>query len=120
MALAGESKKDQEDTVGEMTTTKGTETKENKKKRGVISRIWNRLIRLHGGDDFEKRLQHISKEEAALLVRMKKRSQSWRRMARDLIIFSVIFELRLIIGLQAAYAAELELTEVPIPLATQG
>ncbi|XAR69637.1 hypothetical protein NMG60_11001317 [Bertholletia excelsa] len=62
-----------------------------KRKRGLMSRIWNGIFRLHG-DDFEKRLQHISKEEAAVLARMKRRSQSWRRMVRHLIIFSVIFE----------------------------
>uniref|UniRef100_A0A5B6YRB8 Lunapark zinc ribbon domain-containing protein n=1 Tax=Davidia involucrata TaxID=16924 RepID=A0A5B6YRB8_DAVIN len=61
------------------------------KKRGLMSRIWNGLFRIHS-DDFEKRLQHISKEEAAVLARMKKRSQNWRRMARHLIVFSVIFE----------------------------
>ncbi|KAI6703005.1 hypothetical protein NL676_012141 [Syzygium grande] len=43
-------------------------------------------------DDFEKRLQYISKEEAAVLSRMKRRSHSWRRMARHLILFSLLFE----------------------------
>ncbi|XP_058209227.1 uncharacterized protein At2g24330-like [Rhododendron vialii] len=62
-----------------------------KKRKGVISRIWNGLFRQHS-DDFEKRLQHISKEEATVLARMKKRSRSWRWMIRHLIIFSVIFE----------------------------
>lgn len=62
-----------------------------KKKKGILSRIWNGIFRIHG-DDFEKRLQYISKEEATVLARMKKRSQSWRRMIRHLIIFSVIFE----------------------------
>ncbi|XP_022754399.1 uncharacterized protein At2g24330-like [Durio zibethinus] len=62
-----------------------------KKSKGVLSRIWNAIFRIHG-DDFEKRLQHISKEEAAVLARMKRRSQTWRRMIRHLIIFSVILE----------------------------
>ncbi|PKI47353.1 hypothetical protein CRG98_032188 [Punica granatum] len=62
-----------------------------KKRRGLLSRIWNGIFRLHG-DDFEKRLQHISKEEAAVLARMKRRSLTWRRMLRHLILFSVIFE----------------------------
>ncbi|KAJ0081155.1 hypothetical protein Patl1_12429 [Pistacia atlantica] len=62
-----------------------------KKNRGIISRIWNGIFRLKG-DDFEKRLQYISKEEASVLARMKRRSQTWRRMTRHLIIFTVIFE----------------------------
>ncbi|KAK4755978.1 hypothetical protein SAY87_009735 [Trapa incisa] len=63
----------------------------SKKRRGLISRIWNGIFRWHG-DDFEKRLQHISKEEAAVLARIKRRSHSWRRMLRHLILFSVVFE----------------------------
>lgn len=73
------------------TGTTTTEIATTKKKKGIISRIWNVIFRIHG-DDFEKRLQYISKEEAAVLARMKRRSQSWRRMIRHLIIFSVIFE----------------------------
>ncbi|KAK9056938.1 hypothetical protein SSX86_024303 [Deinandra increscens subsp. villosa] len=62
------------------------------KKKGVFSRIWNSLFRSRG-DDFEKRLQFISKEEATLVSRMKRRSLRWRRTARNLIIFSVLLEL---------------------------
>lgn len=62
-----------------------------KKGKGVLSRVWNAIFRIHG-DDFEKRLEHISKEEAAVLARMKRRSQTWRRMIRHLIVFSVILE----------------------------
>lgn len=61
------------------------------KGKGVLSCIWNAIFRIKG-DDFEKRLQHISKEEAAVLSRMKRRSLTWRRMIRHLIIFSVILE----------------------------
>ncbi|GMP71234.1 hypothetical protein CsSME_00029723 [Camellia sinensis var. sinensis] len=92
--MAGESDKAQD--TGKSLDVPATEKKDSvavvkKKQRGVISRIWNRLFRLHG-DDFEKRLQNISKEEAAVVAKMKKRSQSWRRMIRHLIIFSVVFE----------------------------
>ncbi|KAI3809603.1 hypothetical protein L1987_19198 [Smallanthus sonchifolius] len=67
-------------------------SKNKSKKKSIFSRIWNSLFRLRG-DDFEKRLQHISKEEATLLSRMKRRSLRWRTTARNLIIFSVILEL---------------------------
>ncbi|XP_031120900.1 uncharacterized protein At2g24330-like [Ipomoea triloba] len=74
------------------TTATGTEVKEKKKKKkGLLSRIWNSIFRSHG-DDFEKRLKYISKEEAAIIARIKKRSQSWRGMTRHLIILSVLFE----------------------------
>ncbi|CAN4121185.1 unnamed protein product [Withania somnifera] len=53
--------------------------------------MWNILFRSKK-DDFEKRLQHISKEEAAVIARINKRSQNWRRMTRHLIILSVLFE----------------------------
>lgn len=75
----------------------GGESKESsssppaKKGKGVFSRIWNAIFRIHG-DDFEKRLQHIFKEEAGVLARMKRRSQTWRRMIRHLILSSVILE----------------------------
>ncbi|CAL5346615.1 unnamed protein product [Camellia sinensis] len=98
--MAGESDKAQD--TGKSLDVPATEKKDSvtvvkKKQRGVISRIWNRLFRLHG-DDFEKRLQNISKEEAAVVAKMKKRSQSWRRMIRHLIIFSVVFEKELLVG----------------------
>lgn len=69
-----------------------------KKSRGIFSRLWNSIFRVRG-DDFEKRLQHISKEEAAVLARLKRRSLTWRRMARNLIIFSVVFEVSLFVWL---------------------
>ncbi|XP_071725922.1 uncharacterized protein At2g24330-like isoform X2 [Rutidosis leptorrhynchoides] len=63
------------------------------KKKGILSRIWNLLFRLGGGgDDFEKRLQFISKEESTIISRIKMRSFRWRTTARNLIIFSVILE----------------------------
>ena len=65
--------------------------KGNKKRKGILSRVWNGIFRLHG-DDFEKRLKYISKEEASIVARMKRRSYTWRRMTRNLIAFSVIFE----------------------------
>ncbi|XP_059655909.1 uncharacterized protein At2g24330-like [Cornus florida] len=92
--MAGEPSKDQ--STGESLDVPDTDKKDKgittkKKQGGILSRIWNGLFRIRG-DDFEKRLQHISKEEAAVLARMRKRSLSWRRMTRHLIIFSVVFE----------------------------
>jgi len=62
-----------------------------KKKKGFFSRIWNGLF---GGrnDDFERRLERISKEESAVLTRMRRRAQSWGRLKRHLILFSVLLE----------------------------
>lgn len=81
---------------GEMKeTTGGTSPSGSgkKKNKGFLLRIWNGIFRLHG-DDFEKRLQYISKEEAQVMTRMNRRSRSWRRISRNLIVFSVIFEVR--------------------------
>ncbi|CAH9143255.1 unnamed protein product [Cuscuta epithymum] len=69
-----------------------TEVKTNrKKKKGLISRMWNALFK-SGRDDFEKRLQHISKEEAAVIQRITTRAQRVSRTLRNLIILSVLFE----------------------------
>nr|GLL17510.1 uncharacterized protein At2g24330-like [Ipomoea trifida] len=88
-----EVKKDAGDTNSKVpATSTDTEVKANKKKKkGFLSRIWNAIFR-SGRDDFEKRLQHISKEEAAVIERITRRSQRWRRMSRHLIILSVFFE----------------------------
>lgn len=92
--MAGDSKKDQKEVAeiaGDLPATSSEEKTTKKKKRGVISRIWNTLFRLHG-DDFEKRLQHISKEEAAIVARLKKRSISRRGIIRNIIVLSALFE----------------------------
>ncbi|XP_027080890.1 uncharacterized protein At2g24330-like [Coffea arabica] len=62
-----------------------------KKKKGLFSRVWNSVFRSQG-DDFEKRLKHITKEEAAVLSRMRRRSQSLRGMIRNFIILSALLE----------------------------
>ncbi|CAA2954607.1 uncharacterized protein At2g24330-like [Olea europaea subsp. europaea] len=86
--MAGEIKND----ATESATSTDTKIKPKKKKQGVMSRIWNALHRLHG-DDFEKRLQYITKEEASVQARIKRRSHSSRKMARNLIIFTGVFEI---------------------------
>ncbi|GMJ11140.1 hypothetical protein HRI_004783200 [Hibiscus trionum] len=69
-----------------------------KRPKGVLSRVWSAIFRT-GGDNFEKRLEHITKEEHAVLARMKKRSQVSRGITRHLIAFSVVLEV-----LAVAYA----------------
>ncbi|CAA2996627.1 uncharacterized protein At2g24330-like [Olea europaea subsp. europaea] len=92
MEMAGETKND----AVESATNTDTKISPTKKKKGVLSRIWNALFRLRG-DDFEKRLQYITKEEASVLARIKRRSHSSRRIARNLIILTVVFEV-IIVG----------------------
>lgn len=65
--------------------------KKTKKGNGFFSRIWNAMFR-DKGDDFEKRLEYISKEEAAVIARIKRRSITWRKLTRNLILSSLIFE----------------------------
>lgn len=83
---------DAKDDVGEAVTPTDTEIKK-KKKGGFLSRLWWALFRVRG-DDFEKRLEHISKEEAAILTRIAKRSHSWRRVARNIVIFFILAEVK--------------------------
>lgn len=85
------------DTEPVTSSTDNEEKTKEKKKKGFFSRIWHSLFRSRK-DDFEKRLQHISKEEAAVIARINKRSQNWRRMTRHLIILSVLFEVNILIS----------------------
>ncbi|KAG8471985.1 hypothetical protein CXB51_036797 [Gossypium anomalum] len=62
-----------------------------KKGKGVLSRIWHAIFG-RSGDNFEKRLEHITKEEKAVVARIKRRSQAWRTIIRHLIVFSVVLE----------------------------
>lgn len=83
LAMAAVEDKSKEDTKPKEVT--------KKKKKGFLSRMWNGLF---GGrkDDFESRLERISKEEATVLTRMRRRAQSWGKMKRHLILFSVLLE----------------------------
>lgn len=60
-------------------------------RKSILSRIWNGIFR-SSNEDFEKRLQHLSKEEASVHARTKRRSETWRKLARALIIYPVICE----------------------------
>ncbi|CAN8284125.1 unnamed protein product [Cochlearia groenlandica] len=68
-----------------------TKTKSKKKRRGLFSRVWDLIFRVRG-DDFEKRLENISKGEVTVRSRMKRRSTTRRKLIRNLIAFSVFFE----------------------------
>jgi hypothetical protein len=57
---------------------------------GVLGRLWRALF--GGREDFEKRLQYLSKEEAAVHARMRRRTQFSRRAVRNLIVLSVLAE----------------------------
>lgn len=59
--------------------------------KSILTRIWNGVFRSKN-EDFEKRLEHLSKEEASVHARAKRRSETWRKLARALIIYPVIFE----------------------------
>ncbi|KAH0693557.1 hypothetical protein KY285_020654 [Solanum tuberosum] len=72
-------------------STDNVEKTKKKIKKGVFSMKWNSLFRSKK-DDFEKRLQHIFKEEAVVIARINKRYQNWRRMTRHLIVLSVLLE----------------------------
>ncbi|KAK1278171.1 hypothetical protein QJS04_geneDACA007278 [Acorus gramineus] len=69
-----------------------TAVTKQKKRRGLLSRIWHGIFGGRRGEDFEKLLQHLSKEEASVLARMKRRAQISRRTARNIIIISVVLE----------------------------
>jgi hypothetical protein len=66
------------------------EAKEKGKQGGVLGRVWRALF--GGREDFEKRLQYLSKEEAAVHARMRRRTQFSRRAVRNLIVLSVLAE----------------------------
>lgn len=70
---------------------KGKEEGEKKKAGGgVLGRMWRGLF--GGREDYEKRLQYLSKEEAAVHARMRRRTQFSRRTVRNIIVLSVIAE----------------------------
>lgn len=71
---------------------------DRKSQRGVGGRIWStmglvgHLFSRGNKNDFEKRLQHLSKEEVAVHSRLKRRTQYWRKLARAIIVYSVLGE----------------------------
>lgn len=65
-----------------------------KRKPGFFVRIWRGIFGGMRSEDYEKRLQYLSKEEATVHARIKKRAQSSRRMVRNLIAISILSEVR--------------------------
>lgn len=96
------------DSIGEMAESAGTAesgpvfspllsspSNYNRKKRqqeGIFSRFWTGLFGRNGGEDYEKSLRSLSKEEAAVQVRNKKRAQWWSNTATNIVIFSFSIE----------------------------
>lgn len=58
---------------------------------GILSRLWKGIFG-SSSEDYEKRLQYLSKEEASVHARLKRRAHSSRKRARNIIVFSVILE----------------------------
>ncbi|CAL5068959.1 unnamed protein product [Urochloa decumbens] len=71
--------------------TKRKEEEEKREGAGILGRIWRALFGGRG-EDYEKRLQNLSKEEAAVLARMRRRAHFSRRGVRNLIALSVLGE----------------------------
>ncbi|KAE8816027.1 Ribonucleoside-diphosphate reductase large subunit [Hordeum vulgare] len=77
----------------ELVEAKGKGKEEGEKKKaggGVLGRMWRGIF--GGREDYEKRLQYLSKEEAAVHARMRRRTQFSRRTVRNIIVLSVIAE----------------------------
>jgi hypothetical protein len=68
----------------------GKGKEEEKKGGGVLGRLWRGLF--GGREDYEKRLQYLSKEEASVHARMRRRTQLSRRTVRNIIVLSVLAE----------------------------
>lgn len=70
-----------------------------KKSSSLFSRFFKSIFGSRSSDDYEKKLQYLSKEEATVHARLKRRARSWRQKARNIIVFSVVIE-----ALAVAYA----------------
>ncbi|XP_052143911.1 uncharacterized protein At2g24330-like [Oryza glaberrima] len=75
--------------VGEEEKGKG-KREEGRRGGGVLGRMWRALFGRR--EDYEKRLQYLSKEEAAVHARMRRRTQFSRTAVRNLIVLSVLAE----------------------------
>lgn len=81
---------------GEDPTTSSSSVANQQKKGGaasksIVSRMWRGIFG-GGSDDYEKRLSYLSKEEASVHARMKRRAINSRRISNNIIVLSVVFE----------------------------
>ena len=100
-SASGSSIKDQNDESNLIEVTSREAV--HKPQKRLLGRIWNAFslvgslfYRSHN-EDFGKKLEHLSKEEAAIHARLKRRSQSWRKLARGMIIYSIVIEVLVIL-----------------------
>ncbi|KAH0469450.1 hypothetical protein IEQ34_001008 [Dendrobium chrysotoxum] len=77
--------------AGDPPKNSGTAAKSKQRRSGVVARMWRGIF---GGrsDDYEKRLSYLSKEEASVHARMKRRASRSRRTARNIIVLSFFVE----------------------------
>ncbi|KAE8806720.1 Ribonucleoside-diphosphate reductase large subunit [Hordeum vulgare] len=77
----------------ELVEAKGKGKEEGEKKKaggGVLGKMWRGIF--GGREDYEKRLQYLSKEEAAVHARIRRWTEFSRRTVRNIIVFSVVAE----------------------------
>ncbi|WOK94813.1 hypothetical protein Cni_G03518 [Canna indica] len=65
-------------------------TPRKQRRMGVVSRLWRGIF--GADDDFQKKLEHLSKAEASVLARLKRRARSSKKVAKNIIYLSVVFE----------------------------
>ncbi|XP_020242481.1 uncharacterized protein At2g24330 [Asparagus officinalis] len=89
--MAGGSKKGETAPPSPSSSSPSPSPSSKKKKGGFFGRLWKGIFGPRN-DDYEKKLQYLSKEEAAVHARLKRRAHSSRRRSRNIIVFSVILE----------------------------
>ncbi|KAI4984067.1 uncharacterized protein At2g24330-like [Hordeum vulgare subsp. vulgare] len=79
------------DGAGEPVEAKGKGKEEGEKKKaggGVLGRMWRGIF--GGREDYEKRLQYLSKEEAAVHAWTRRRTQFSRRAVSSFVLFPLL------------------------------
>eukprot|EP00246_Nothoceros_aenigmaticus_P006717 TRINITY_DN1983_c0_g1_i1.p1 TRINITY_DN1983_c0_g1~~TRINITY_DN1983_c0_g1_i1.p1 ORF type:complete len:407 (+),score=59.52 TRINITY_DN1983_c0_g1_i1:539-1759(+) len=80
---------------GQLTSPTALKSPAAQPRKGFFSRIFG-LFSRNTSNDFEKRLQHLSKEERAVHTRMKRRTRTWAKLARGLIVYPILVEVFLL------------------------
>lgn len=81
-------------------------TPKRQQRRGFVSRLLRGIFA--ADNDIQKKLEHISKEEASIHARLKRRAQSSRKIARNVIFLSVIVEVGFLFDLRFLIPSETE------------